>query len=168
MGNGLFALALRSALLGRNAIITYGGEEEREGRSAAKYDFTISPFWRPFTISHQGATGTTGLQGSFWIDPVTLDVLRLESHATEIPPALFVTSASTTVNYARARIGSQEVLLPQSGEMYLGAINGEANRVAVEFANCRSYQAKSSVRFDDESAPLAAPPQPAARPTGKP
>ena len=49
-------------------------------------------------------------------DETTLDVLRLEVHADDLPPVLPIVEAVTTVNYARMRLGDREMLLPVPGK----------------------------------------------------
>ncbi|MCX6623398.1 MAG: hypothetical protein NTY38_20510, partial [Acidobacteria bacterium] len=74
--------------------------------------------------------------------------LRLETHADEIPPGLPVKELTIRVNYARTRVGGQEEMLPQDGELHMEAPSGEEDRDAFEFTHCRTFQAESSVSFE--------------------
>ena len=60
-----------------------------------------------------------GFHGSFYADPVTLDVRRVEVVAEDIPAELGVTAAETTVDYGRLRIGDEEFLLPVESELMM-------------------------------------------------
>lgn len=156
IGNGAFALLLKSVFLDGNAILTYRGEEDLGGRSAARYDFSLSAWLSGYTIRASGASGVVGLRGSAWVDPASLDVLRLESHADEVPAGLPVAEQSTTVNYARTRVGEEEVMLPQNGELHMLNASGLENRNAFEFTHCRLFQAESAVSFGEVVAPAKA------------
>jgi hypothetical protein len=161
MSTGVFAMHLRAVFLGANAVFTWRGEEELEGRRAARYDFVLAPAVSGLTIRMAGGSGTAGMKGSAWVDPETLDVLRLEDHAFEIPAYLAVADASTLVNYARTRVGEEDVMLPQEGFISLLGTSGEENRNTFAFTHCRAFQTQSSLSFD---AVATAPGAPAAAP----
>jgi len=54
-----------------------------------------------------------GVRGSFWVDPQSLDLLRIEQHDVDLPSDLNIRDIATTIAYARTRIGSSNPLLPQ-------------------------------------------------------
>ena len=76
----------------------YRGEDKLGGRTALKYDFHLSAMLKALTISLPGGKGAVGEAGSLWFDPRTLDLIRLESRADEIPPYLSLEEASTIVD----------------------------------------------------------------------
>jgi hypothetical protein len=63
----------------------------------------------------------------------------------------------TIIDYARTRIGTADVLMPQTGDVHLIEFSGEENRNVVEFTHCRSFNAESSISFTsaDSPAPVA-------------
>ena len=91
--------------------------------------------------------------GTFWADPVTFDLIRLEVRADEIPPLLEINDAITTMEYARTRIGQADVLLPQTGELRLLGTSGEESLAHVEFTHCRSFQTETSISFAEPDSP---------------
>ena len=149
MSTGAFALHLKAVFLNANAQLTWRGEEQLEGRRTARWDFVVSRFDSGLTI-HAGGGGPAGIQGSVWVNPDTLDVLRLEDHAFDIPPLLQIKEASTTVNYARMRVGQDVVMLPQEGMVHvLSTGNSDAeDRNLFAFTHCRAFEARSSIKFD--------------------
>lgn len=149
IGNGAFGWALHNLLEG--ARFMYRGEEKIHGRTAVKYDFRLSSLLKALTISIPGGMGTVGEEGSLWFDPRSLDLVRLESRADEIPPYLPLDEASTNVNYARVRIGSHEVLLAQHADMHMVITAGIEDFDRLEFTHCRAYSAESVLRFDMDS-----------------
>jgi hypothetical protein len=104
MGNGIFALHLKAVFLNNQAIIRYKGDESPTGRREARYDFTISRMSSGYTVQHAGASGVVAERGSFWADPETYDLRRLEFHAEEIPPELLYADIFTAIDYDRVRI----------------------------------------------------------------
>ena len=155
--SGEFALHARSIFLG-NTQSKFGGEETIRGRRALRYDYRIGMLSSGMTLTYAAHSGHVSTRGSFWVDPETLDLLRLDVHAEEIPPDLPYSGAISTVDYGRVRIGSSDTVLPQSAELILNYSSGLSSRNDLQFSQCRSYAAASEIRFDAE--PSAAPPPP--------
>jgi hypothetical protein len=168
MGNGLFALHLRSVFVNNQSVIKYKGEESLAGRLAARYDFTISRMLSGYTVEHAGASAVVAMRGSFWADPETYDLRRLEIHADDIPFELLYADISTAIDYARVRIGESDFLLPQTADLRTAGADGEESRNLVEFTHCRKFSAESTVEFGAAGAaaraagPAAALPKPPA------
>jgi hypothetical protein len=151
---GVFALHLKAVFLNDNAQLTWRGEEQLEGRRAARWDFVVSRFDSGLTI-HAAGGGPAGIKGSVWVNPDTLDPLRLEDHAYDMPPLLQIKEASTTVNYARVRVGQDVVALPQEGVVHvLSTADSDAeDRNLFAFTHCRAFETQSFIRFDGITAP---------------
>jgi hypothetical protein len=168
LSNGLFALNLKTIFLNNHAIIRYQGDESPAGRREARYDFHISRMWSGYTIQRGGASGVAAMRGSFWADPETYDLRRVEFHADEIPPELLYADISTTIDYNRVRIGQSDVLLPQTADMRTADVDGVENRNFVEFTHCQGFRAESTLVFGaardaaPAAGPAAPPPKPAA------
>ncbi len=168
MGNGLFALDLKIIFLDNISVITYNGEESSGGRREARYDFSVSRMGGSWMVQNGGATGEVDMRGSFWADPGTYDLRRLEYHAEGIPPDLFYADISTTVYYDRVRIGASDVLLPQAADLRTTGVDGEDKWNHIEFTHCQGFQTESTLRFGAADAAAAAGPAGAAlRPAAK-
>jgi hypothetical protein len=159
MADGFFALYLKSVLLGGGATYQYRGEANLGGRRQARYDFELPVMLSGFTIHIPEGSGTVGLKGSFWADPESFDVLRLEIQADQIPPNLPISESTTVIHYARTRVGAEDVLLPQSGEARMVKFTGEESLNRTELTHCRSFAAQSTVTFDAGSSPQAGGPR---------
>ena len=155
IADGAFAYALHNVI--EEAIFIYRGEEPLGGRTAVKYDFRLPALQKPLTISMPRGSGTVGEQGSMWVDPRSLDLIRLESHATEIPPYLPLQNSGMNVDYARMRIGDSDTLLAQQADSTMLDDAGEENFDRIEFTHCRSYAATSLVSFEPKPAESAEP-----------
>jgi hypothetical protein len=158
IGNGIFGILVNNILLSDGATFHYRGEESIEGRRAIRYDYRRPRALGGFEIDVTGGRGNVGEEGSFWADPQSLDLIRIYSHAVEVPAELPVEARRITVSYARTRIRDYNVLLAQEGDMYLLKNTGEEEVNHVEFSHCRAFTAQSAIRFDSDGPT----PQPAA------
>lgn len=165
LGNGLFGPYLKNVLLNGNATTKYVGEEDLGGRRVARYDYEIAPTFSGQSVEIQEGSGTVGLRGSFWVDPETYDVLRLDLSASDIPPTLPLTELATSIHYGRTVLTNNlEVLLPETADVRLEKKSGEISQDQVEFTHCRVFGAESTLSFSVvDSAQAAA--SPAAVPT---
>ncbi len=147
IGNGLFALYLRTVFLNNQSVIKYHAIEQSGGRPWARYDFTVSQMSSGFEIDNAGTGAVVGMSGWFWADPQSYDLQRLEFHAVDIPPQLLYTDVSLSIQYNRVRVGSSDVLLPEDAE--IRAVTGDAGyQDLVQFTHCHGFQTDSAVRFD--------------------
>ena len=110
-----------------------------------------------YVVEAGGSKGQAGLRGTFWVDPQTLDLVRLEERAFDLPLNRLVRDIATLINYARMRIGSSDALLPQSAETVITDFSGGQKKNIIEFTGCREYASKSVIHFG----PMVAEPQPA-------
>jgi len=100
------------------------------------------------------------------MDPQTLDLVKLESNADEIPPYLPLRSLRFAVTYGREQIGDTRALLAQDGEVQMLSTSGKEDYNQLEFTHCRAYTTQSEMHFDfDSSGP---PPAAASAVTGAP
>ncbi len=89
-----------------------------------------------------------GFHGSYWADPQTYDVVRLELNADDFPPTLPLTEAVTSINYARTRLSDNlVVLLPESADLRMVKYSGEIRHNRIEFTHCRVFGAESTIDF---------------------
>ena len=148
LSSGVFATHARNVFLSDTTLIQYHGEEEIAGRPATRYDFRVPQVWSGYRIRNLGTTARVGTQGSFWIDPAALELIRMEVRAEDLPAALAIAQSATVIDYARVHIGAADVLLPQSAQVLTTLTWGDAWRNNIEFSHCRAYVTDSSIRFD--------------------
>lgn len=163
IGDGTFGTFVHTVFADRQAVYTYRAREPLRGLTVARYDFRVSSLTNSLTIKVEGGTAVTGIEGSFWADPESLDLVRLEVRPDELPSYLGIRGMSTTLDYAPVRIGSRDLIVPQSAELWLAQTSGEESLNVVGFTQCRKFEAESSVSFSSAAAggTLAAPAQPA-------
>lgn len=148
IGNGSFAIHARTIFLTDSASFTERGETQLSGRPALRYDFQVSRSHSNYRLRLNDREAIVPFHGSFYADPVTLDVLRMEVITDDIPADLGISATETTVNYDRRRIGDEEFLLPvESGLMM--AMPDVVNRNSVRLTSCRRFSGESTLTFDD-------------------
>src|ERR1700683_3103145 len=111
LGTGLFGPYLKKILLNGNVITHYKGEEDVAGRRLARYDYQLAPAFSGQTVQIPEGSGSVGLRGSYWGDPQTYDVIRLELNADDIPPSLPITALTTRIDYERTALTDQLTVL---------------------------------------------------------
>jgi hypothetical protein len=152
IGNGMFAGDLQTLFVSDQGLFTYRGEERLAGRPSARFDFRVPILNSGYVLATPSGRALVAWKGTFWADPVSLDLIRLEVRADEIPPLLEITDAITTVEYARTRIGREDVPLPQTGELRLLGTAGDEALDRFEFTHCRSFQTETSISYAEPAA----------------
>jgi len=147
-GNGNFAIYARILFLSNIATVEYRGETPLGGRPALRYDFRVARWPGGHRLSVNGHEEVVAFHGSFYADPVTLDLRRVEVAAEDIPAVLGVTAAETTVNYGRLKIGEETFLLPVESELMM-AMPDVIDRNWVRFSSCRKFTGESTLLFTD-------------------
>ena len=157
MGTGAFTAVARNLFVNDGGRTTGWGEEQLGDRATLWYGFVIPEMLNGYQVSSAGGSANVGERGKFWVDAQTLELLRIEDHADDIPAVLEIQDIVTTISYAKVRIGSSDLLLPQVAEMVLTNSNGLQRKNVTEFSNCREYASESVIRFDASDGPLPAP-----------
>lgn len=147
VAGGMFASYARNLFLSEAATFQYIGPEELEGRRTVRYDFKGSRLSSLYSLRTGNGAATVATKGSFWFDASSLELVRLDQFAQEIPAELGLTGALTRIRYGRTPNVAPDVLLPQSAEVQLRHSSGEVRRNKTEFTQCREYRAESSISF---------------------
>ena len=148
IGNGMFALHAHNLFVSDTSAFEYRGEDRIEGHGAIRYDYRTPQFLSGYRIRIGGASATVAIKGSFWFDPVSLDLLRVDVSGDEMPAELDLAASDVRTYYSRARIGNSEALLPQRAELVMTFFSGEASRNVVTFSACREYGSESTISFE--------------------
>jgi hypothetical protein len=151
IGNGVFALFLKSVFQGSGATFRYAGDSTVDARRAIKFDYQVLLLSSGYHLKVPPREALVPYHGSFWVEPNTLDLMRLELIADAIPPYLGISAASNAMEYARVEIGGSKFLLPRSSELDLTDLNGEEKRNLTRFTACRQFTGESVLVFGDAS-----------------
>jgi len=163
IGTGMFANFARSLFVTGKGTRQYGGEETLAGRSTVRYDFYLTNAESGFQIRVGEVSEIVAAKGSFWFDPASLDLIRLDLHGDAIPYSLRLEETSIQTFYARTHIGDSDALLPTRSELTMAHFSGEASRDAVEFSQCHEYRSESTIRFDAPAPSVPEVPKPPVR-----
>ena len=147
-GNGNFALYARILFLGNVASFEDRGEQALGGHPAWRYDFRVPRSAGSHWLRVNDREAAVGFHGSFYADPMTLDVRRLEVVAEDIPAELGVTASEISVDYGRLQIGDDTYLLPTESNIMM-AMPDEVSRNSIRFAACRRFTGESTLLFTD-------------------
>jgi hypothetical protein len=159
---GMFGLAAHELFISGSAKLKYHGEETLAGHRTVRYDFHL-PRDHGYEVRMGDASGQVAADGSFWFDPASLNLIRMQSHGVDMPSDLHVGELSATISYARVLVGSASALLPKDAEVVLADSFGGASRNTIEFSQCHEYQTESTISFDVPAVMESAVPQPAVR-----
>ena len=157
IGTGEYGLFLQTVFLSGAGKSWFAGQEEINGRQAYHFFYEVPRMLSRYEIRLSTMRDIVGFGGSVWIDAVTLDLLRLEVLAREIPADLPLAYGRIAIDYSRVQVGSGDFLLPLSAEQNFAGEGQEAlNRIA--FSGCHEYHTESSISFGDASKTIARPP----------
>jgi len=152
--SGSFISEISNALINNISTITWRGNEDLRGRRAVLWDYSIPYNLSDWILRIAGRQGKVSETGSFWADAQTLELLRLEINAGDIPPDLPITAASDSLDYSPMRVGSRDLLLPQTAESLLTEWNGKQSRNLIEFSHCREFAAEARLTTGEPSATI--------------
>lgn len=156
IGNGDFGLHARSVFQASGVQFEYRGTEQTGGRQAAKFFYRVPRSISGYQVRVGDNRAIVGYHGSFWADEATLDLIRLEVNADEIPAVLELAAVDKTLDYGRVDIGGTAFLLPRHSDLSLIDVEGNESRNRTGFSNCRQYAGESVISFADP--PADAPP----------
>jgi hypothetical protein len=147
ISTGQLALLAKHVFLTSTADLTYRGESEQGGRRAYEYAYDVPSAQSGYHLSLGKSDAVVAFQGSFWIDAETLDLLRLEVQAYDIPESLGLAEADTALDYSRVDIDGVDVLLARAGTLTVTATNGDENLNRTALSECKHYRSESTIQF---------------------
>ncbi|HEY6340105.1 MAG TPA: hypothetical protein VIY49_01325 [Bryobacteraceae bacterium] len=133
----------------QNLSISNPSVSNQEKRPAVRFDFTVPRLSAAYQIRSGTAKEIVGYHGSFYVEPQSLDLMRLEIFADDLPASLKLKSISDRMDYSRVRIGEGDFLLPESSEVVLVDLNDHQDRNQLRFTACRQYTGQSKLSFGD-------------------
>jgi hypothetical protein len=162
VGTGTYASQMIGVLLGHSAQFRFAGPENVGQRATLRWDFTQPKDESSWVVGAGRRSAQVGSSGSIWADAETHLLVRFQAHATQFPARFPIKSSARTIDYALARIGMREALLPSVVEDLVEEAGGALNINRSRFGRCREYSATSQLMFDPRpattqpTAPLAA------------
>lgn len=149
IGNGDFAGLPSSIFLGTATQFDYQGESKLSGKAAIRYNYTVPKFASGYQIQAGPVSALVGYHGSFWVDPESLDLMRLDVYADDIPETLKLTSAIDHMDYDHVSIGGSEFLLPRGAELNITDATGAERKNRMRLQACHQFVGESALSFTD-------------------
>lgn len=163
LSNGNFALLAKGIFLSPATSFTPKGVSVRGHVRSLKFDYDVPVKASDYHLRVGEDEAIVGYHGSFWVNPDTLDLERVEILADHIPPEFPLVSASDAMEYSRVRIGASDFLLPSTAELRMVTASGLADRNRTRFHECHQYSGESVLSFEVPpempAAPARVPPQ---------
>ena len=154
IGTGMFAMFSHKLFVAGKGTFECLGAEKLAGQASIHCQFHLTSQDSGFEITTGTGSEVVAAKGSFWFDPLSLDLMRLDVYGEAMPYSLRLEEAVFQTNYARTRIGAGAALLPKRTELTMTHFSGEASRDVIEFSDCREYRSESTIRFDTPPASL--------------
>ena len=159
-GTGAFSATARNLFVNDAGLTTGSGEDKLGGRATLWYGFKIPQIADSYLLQGPAGQAYAGEEGKFWVDANSLELLRIEDHATDIPEFIGFKDVTTTIVYNKVQIGPSIVRLPQVAETVITNPAGRQEKNVTEFSKCREYRSESLIRFgtdDEDTKPPAIP-----------
>ena len=162
-GSGDFGLFLASVFGGAPDAIRFRGLEH----DLAVFEFNVPLANSTYRYHTTGKDRTIGYNGTFAIDPTDKELRQLVVETDQFPPGETASRVEHTMDYKRVKIGNGDFLLPEVSTMRVLYQTGAKSLNETRYSDCREYVGESTIRFDDDAEPPAAP-QPVAKPSPPP
>ncbi len=125
------------------------GEKQIDGRALQQYRFYVPEKLSHYRVQAAGATRVVSYEGRFWLDSASADLARIMVRVGELSRSTGNCQATTTVDFARARIGQGVYLLPQKSLLEIVRRDGAEQSNATTYAACHEFHGDVTVHYDD-------------------
>ena len=149
IGSGDFALHVKSVFLTSVPTFTYRGRTTLGNVPVHQFDYSVPRLRSGYLLRVKPAQGIVGYHGTAYNEIESLDLVRLEFEADDIPSNVPIQKARNIIEYQRVPIGGATFLLPKSSELVITDLVGEESRNRTSFNNCRQFSGESVLTFDE-------------------
>lgn len=131
-----------------SADFKYVGRCKKEGHKTLRFDLRVPIERSHYHIMRMGVDAIAGYEGSVWVDADTLDLVRVDLKANQIPAKVGVTLVLESLHYKPMTIGTSEVALPDHSELSVTEDNGHYSVNTMKLRGCHEYAVDSSVTYE--------------------
>jgi hypothetical protein len=156
IGNGYFGLFSTSIFLTPATTFQYVDATELDGKPVVHYDYRVPQNTGAYFIKTDVGNASVGFHGSFWVNPTTLDLIRIAVAADDIPQVLGISATTSILDFERQSIGSSTFVLPRGAELVVLDDDGTEKKSRLSFAGCHQFVGESVLKFDVPEAESAA------------
>ena len=148
ISNSAFGSHIETVLSGDDAALRYVGESKADGHKTFRYDFSVPQMKSHFLVRHNSAEGIVGFKGSFWVDAETLDLVRVELKAEDMPGYIGMNLVQESLHYRTMQIGRAEFILPRNSQLSTFDRSGNYSLNMIKLEKCREFSGESVVTYD--------------------
>jgi hypothetical protein len=151
LATGIFHGYAQSVFVQRNVSrLEFLGADNTGPGFPIRYRFLLDPQRNPLQIRLGMREASTPGWGVFWLDQKDLHLRRLTIENLVPIRQLGIRRALHVMDWAPLKTPSGEFLMPQRAEISMEMEDGTVSRNIATMAQCREYQAESTIRFDGD------------------
>jgi hypothetical protein len=128
-------------------------------RAVMEYSFQVAQPDSHYKVKLGDAWIYVPYNGTFQVEPESGDVVSMTITTGASPSATGVCQSSTTLDFARVRIGEGEFMLPGRSRQRFIYPQVEETENSTAFTNCREFRGESTVTFSPEEPALPGAPR---------
>src|SRR6185312_8838334 len=133
-----------------------------------RVDYAVSSLLGHFNLRTGTGQAEVEYRGSYWIDPASLDLLRMDILVDDIPSSVQLAKISIQIDYETQTTDEIRATRTQHSLMEVVTSSGEIHRDEINFTHCRQFAAETKLMTGDaDDVPVKeeqAPPRPRALP----
>jgi hypothetical protein len=153
---GSYAGFLAAVFGGTAADISYNGDVVIDGRTLLEFGFQVSRGKSTYVFGNGQSRIITAYGGTFLVDPVKSDLVRLEVRTTQLPADVGSCEAATTLDYNRVHLNDLDFLLPREVQLEIVDTNGDEWHNRTAYSACHEFRGESKLSFDEsDESPVA-------------
>jgi hypothetical protein len=122
----------------------------------SEYAYNVPVERSQYHFSSKGGGALMGYDGTFLLDPKSIDLVNLVVRATEPPSDSGACLVTNTLDYGRVRIRDTDLLLPTETRLRIVNKDGIETENRTEYSGCHEFLGESTVKFDSESSDAGA------------
>jgi hypothetical protein len=136
----------------QGAQFDFAGERSEGSRRILTYTYSVAQEKSHYKIRAGAGWVITAYHGKFEIDAASLELLRITVSSPDLPLETQLCKVDNELNYARARIGDGDFLLPRQSDLHMVNRGTQETISTSAFTNCHEYRAESLLSFGDGAA----------------
>jgi hypothetical protein len=151
VSTGSFTSMLTSIFGNNAARFAYDGDSMAGGRLLSEFGFHIAQE-RSTYLYIFGATRAQHVpmayDGTVFVDPETLDLVRLRIRTAQPPPETGVCELVQSLEYTRTRLNGTDFLLPSEARVSVIHTDGTEADNRIQYSACHEFRGESTVRYE--------------------
>jgi hypothetical protein len=148
IGNGYFALFSQNVFSAAFATYQYVNGDQLDGKPSVRYDYRVPQSSEVYVIKGDAGKAAVGFHGSFWVDPATMDLMRITAIVDDPPQVLGISATSSILDFERKPIGSSSFVLPRAARLMVVDTDGMERENRLSLASCHQFVGESVLKFD--------------------